>query len=278
MRCPSCGARNPEAADWCTQCYADLRSPQDEPGPAAGPDGTRVVEEEAAPVGEGSALRTGHGRFRTHEGELEWRCAVCGEWNPLGAGACTVCGTTFGRTLGGDEEPPLADVEPGTAVLTSGILPGAGHFMLGRTAQAVTRAAFFLFCLIGGYLLLRSAAASGQSLLPAFPLLLGAAIVWAGSIYDALALTAGQREVLTPRVLIWVIIAVVGLLLVSFIPGLLRVGQLGDETTQGSGEPGPPASAETVTVTETRTSQPSPTATTLPGLFPPVQPTPTPSR
>lgn len=253
MRCPRCNARNPEGADWCTQCYADLRPPSE---PAEPPEGGPAPEHEGAPAersgsGEGGPLRTGEGRFRTRDGELEWRCAVCAEWNPLGAGACTVCGTAFGRTLGGGDEEPLADVEPATVVLASGILPGAGHILLGRTAQGVTRAAIFLFCLVGGYLLLRSAAASGQSLLPASPLLLGAAIVWAGSIYDGLALTARQRELLTPRVLVWLVLGVVGLLLVSFIPGLLQVGRLGDEdVTPVQEQPGPPVPAETVTVTE----------------------------
>lgn len=279
MRCPSCGARNPEAADWCTQCYTDLRPAPEEPEPpAATPSGTTPradrppvdepeVEGEPSDRGEGQELRTGQGRFRTRDGELEWCCAVCGEWNPLGAGACMVCGTAFGRTLGGGEEEPLADVDQGTVVIASGILPGAGHILLGRTAQGVTRAVFFLFCLIGGYLLLRSAAASGQSLMPAFPLLAGAAIVWAASIYDALALTARQDELLTPRVLVWLIIGVVGLLLVSFIPGLLRVGQLGDDTTQVTDQPDVPAPVETVTVT----APPSETAGPAPG-FPPATP------
>lgn len=284
MRCPSCGARNAETADWCTQCYADLRPDPEEPETppeTSSEAGPRSEEERGGPPGaepsdrgEGGSLRTGQERFRTRDGELEWRCAVCGEWNGLGAGACVVCGTAFGRTLAGDEEEPPADVEQGTVVLASGILPGAGHILLGRTAQGATRAAFFLFCLIGGYLLLRSAASSGQSLMPAFPLLAGAAVVWAASIYDALALTARQDELLTPRVLVWLIVGVVGLLLVSFIPGLLRVGQLGDETTEVGDQPEVPAPVETVTVTAPPSEPAGPAPGVPPGPTPATSPTP----
>lgn len=268
MRCPRCGARNPEGADWCTQCYADLGPAPEEPETVPTPGEPADEDETAGVTGD---LRSGGGRFRTRDEQLEWRCAVCGEWNPLGAGACAVCGTPFGRTLGGEDEEQLADVEPGTVVLASGILPGAGHILLGRTAQGVTRAVFFLFCLVGGYLLLRSAATSGQSLLPAFPLLLGALVVWAGSIYDGLALTARQPELLTPRVLVWVVIGVVGLLLVAFIPGLLRVGQLGDQPT--GDQPEAPVPVETVTVTSAPTGGASPTA--APGAATPAATTPT---
>lgn len=235
MRCPGCGALNPESADWCSQCYADLRpaeetappvddataardvtgapsSPAPEPGGPAGP--TPRTEE----------LDTGAGRFRRRDGELEWRCAVCDDWNPLGAGACASCGTPFGRTVAGTPAPELEDVDQGTVVLASGILPGLGHILLGRQAQGITRALFFLFCALGGYLMLRSAAAAGQSVLPAVPLLLGAFTVWGLSIHDVLALTNRRPEMLTPRVLLWLVVGVIGLLLLAFVPGVLSVG------------------------------------------------------
>lgn len=270
MRCPACGALNPEGADWCSQCYADLRpapepepeagpgpgpGPEPEPGPGSGPepDRLRTGTADTDPTGgadaEAREFTTGAGRFRSVGEELEWSCAVCGEWNPLGSGACSVCGTAFGRTLSRDDRDELKDVDQGTVVLASGLLPGTGHILLGRTAQGATRATIFLFCLVGGYLLMRSAAASGQSVFPAVPLLLGAFLVWAGSIYDALALTSRQPELLTPRVLVWLVIGVVGLLLVSFIPGLLRVGQLEDEPAPAGVPTQDPRPAETVTVT-----------------------------
>lgn len=264
MRCPSCGALNPEGADWCSQCYADLRpEPEREPEPGLG-SVDRAPAADGDPAGGGPAdagetetLVTGGGRFRRTGEELEWRCAVCGEWNALGSGACTVCGTAFGRTLGQGDEEELKDVDQGTVVLASGLMPGAGHILLGRTAQGATRATIFLFCLIGGYLLLRSAAATGQSLFPAFPLLLGAFVMWAGSIYDALAVTSRQPELLTPRVLVWLVIGVVGLLLISFIPGLLRVGQLGDQQPAVDVPVDEPRPTETVTVTAPPATQPA---------------------
>ncbi len=167
------------------------------------------------------------GRFRRIGEQLEWRCAVCEHWNSVGSNTCSVCGTPFGRTLGIEaESPAVRDVDQATLVVASALLPGMGHVLLGRTVMGVVRALTYLAWLIGGWLLARSAAAAGQSILPAVPLLLGALAVWASSIYDALAVSTGGRELLTPRSFFWLVVVVVGLLVIGFVPSLLRVGNV----------------------------------------------------
>ncbi len=168
----------------------------------------------------------GGGRFRRIGDELEWRCGVCEHWNPVGSNHCSVCGTPFGRTLGVESETPVRYVDQATLVVVSAVLPGVGHVLLGRTVMGVVRALTFLAWLIGGWLLARSAAAAGQSILPAVPLFLGALAVWASSIYDALAASTGRQELLTPRAFFWLVVVVVGLLVIGFVPSLLRIGSV----------------------------------------------------
>ena len=219
MRCEQCGARNPEDATWCTQCYAVLAEPEatDPSGPATGPappsrpavgdgdDGPVVPVEGLAarplrvdpadlppmlrgladagpePTGPGSPSRhdsadaptdapppgqagapvpppplpgtteaaptepagapgepelLGDGRFRRSAEGLEWACGLCREWNPLERTTCRVCGTGFGEEPG-TGGPPAPDVEPAVLAGASVLLPGAGHLLLGRTAEEV---------------------------------------------------------------------------------------------------------------------------------------------
>ncbi|MBW3576512.1 MAG: hypothetical protein KY462_01990 [Actinobacteria bacterium] len=174
-------------------------------------------------------MRAGGGRFRKIDDELEWRCAVCEAWNPVGLTACNVCGSPFGRTLGepGDARE-LRPIEPWAAAAASAVLPGAGHGLLGRRGTATVRAVTYLLWLLGGLLLVRSAAAAGQTVLPAVPLLGGALALLVTSVHDAYMLAGGRSdELLTPRVFFWLVIAVSGGLMVSFIPAALRLGSGG---------------------------------------------------
>ncbi|MDP9021181.1 MAG: hypothetical protein M3N57_00475 [Actinomycetota bacterium] len=183
---------------------------------------------QTGPAGQ-TPLRAGGGRFRKVDDELEWRCAVCEHWNPVGVTACNVCGSPFGRTLGepGDAGE-LRPIEPWAAAAASAVLPGAGHGLLGRRGTATVRAATYLLWLLGGLLLVRAATAAGQTLLPAVPLLGGALALLVTSVHDAYMLADGRSdELLTPRVFFWLVVAVSGALMVSFIPAALRLGSGG---------------------------------------------------
>lgn len=267
--CPRCGARNPDSADWCTQCYADLRPPAETPATEHAVAEPAPGTPTAAPTG-----ASGGDRFRRVGEEVEWRCVVCRTWNPVGVTTCPVCGTPFGRTLGISDEPePLRDVDEGTALIASAILPGAGHIMLGRTAMGVVRAVTYLLWAVGGWILLRGAAGTEGSVLPAVPLLLGAFVLWVTSCWDAVML-AGERgpEVLTPRMFFWLVVGVVGLLIMSVVPAIMQAGtarQVEDDAPVDTG----PAPIQTVTVTEPAPVQTTPPAPGTVPTTPPFGPT-----
>lgn len=232
ITCPTCGARNPENAGWCSQCYTDLRTPA-EPPPATGtetaprPDATPAAPTPIAPTGTpaGDATADAGGRFRRSGEEFEWRCEVCATWNPVGTTACSVCGTSFGRSVGLEEEEPLRDVDEGTVLIASAFLPGLGHILLGRTGMGVVRALTYVIWLAGGWILLRGAAGTGGTVLPAVPLLLGAFLLWVASGYDAVALAGDRgREVLTPRIFFWLVVGVIGLLILAAVPAIVQAG------------------------------------------------------
>lgn len=267
MRCPSCGARNPDSAAWCTQCYQTFADegaapaeaeeasvPADaEPDaadhPDADPGGTRGPDAPVGPAPVASATGTGSDddgtvgevgapvgdaaardegeRFRGADGGLEWRCAVCSSWNPLEASACSICGAPFGRTVA-DEPETVVDRDATTVLLLSAVLPGAGHLALGRTVDGVVRAVMYVLWLAGALALLRAAAGTPAPALPAAPLGIGALALWVLSALDAVGLAEGSRDqLLTPRVFLWLVVGVVGALIAAFIPGMLQITDVG---------------------------------------------------
>lgn len=231
IRCPNCGAKNPESAAWCLQCFtpslrsdpaaaSTLPSVADDPGPTA-PD----ADPAAAPDRAGRRVDgVDTSRIRTGEEGVEWRCARCTNWNALDHATCVVCGATFDPT---PAEPPVAaTVSPAAALTAAAVLPGAGHWLLGRRAGAVSRAVLYVVWLIGGVALWREAAGAGQSVLPALPPLVGAAALWAGTLVDtrmALAGRGADRDVLGPRTLMWVVVGVVGGVLLAFVVTAARL-------------------------------------------------------
>lgn len=258
IRCPECGARNSSGAQWCTQCYTSLAAPaafaQDpEPGasdtgvpaapdasptgsppPPPPPPGAQPADDDgllpppppepgqATPVSEPRMLRSGDGRFRETDEGLEWVCGVCSEWNPIERVTCTVCSTPFGRSLGSEEPVERPDVPPAVLTVASLVLPGAGHWLLEMRGAAVLRAVLGIVWGAGGLTLFLQARASGQSFLPAIPLLLGWAVVAAGSANDAVVEGGGGgTRVLTGRFLLWLTLGVVGGTFAAVLVGVL---------------------------------------------------------
>ncbi|MFP5309361.1 MAG: zinc ribbon domain-containing protein [Actinomycetes bacterium] len=244
VRCPDCGAHNPESAPFCTQCFRSFAAPPPPPPPpapaveldldvelVAGPDtdptAPPAAGTDAAPAGRQDAEPEllGDGRFRRGPEGLDWACGRCGTWTPMERTTCPGCGARFGSELVGDGEPPLrTDVPPVAALVASALLPGAGHVLLGRPVAGIGRALLYVLWLVGGVLLLQGAAASEASLLPAMPLVAGAFVLLFGSVYDAHLLTSGStQQVLGSRTLLWLVVGVVGLTTIAFLGAALSL-------------------------------------------------------
>jgi hypothetical protein len=214
VRCPGCGAHNPDSAAWCSQCYARFEVDDAASAPAPAPAEPEPQVAADAPVPADASARD----VRTVGGEVEWRCARCDGWNPLFVDRCTTCG---GRREGFGE--PAAPPEPATRdagrlTLASAVLPGLGHVLAGRVGTGVARMLLAVLWLAGGAAIVAGAAGSAASAAPAAPLLLGAAAVWVGSVLDVRTLATGTgRERLGARTMLWLTSAVVGALVVLVV-------------------------------------------------------------
>ena len=99
MTCPHCGARNTADAPWCTQCLTPLAHVEDASPPAAPASAVRGDDGRTS----GPAADPDDRDFRTVDGEVEWRCRDCDQWNPMLARTCTVCGSPMpGADRSGD--------------------------------------------------------------------------------------------------------------------------------------------------------------------------------
>lgn len=232
MRCPDCGARNASTSDWCTQCYRrfgvpdqPLSTPEHAPesAPALTPEATPAqspsepapdaADHAPAPAEDASeqpdhVVDTGHD-VRARGDEVEWRCAVCDRWNLLTEPACTACMSPrqgFGEPVGRRSSP--REVGASKVLATSVLLPGLGHVLMARYGTGIARILLFLLWGLGAVGLARGASGA-STLAPALVLLLGAALVWAGTLLDARALVASSsQEVLSSRALLWLVVGV----------------------------------------------------------------------
>lgn len=223
IRCDACAATNGDTADWCSQCYAPLRTATPdvpEPAPAPAPEPAAAPELAAATAaaqdGERDRQPAAKG-FRRSGDTVEWECPACGEWSAVEAFACRVCATPLSARWLRTDTDDLTSAgrldEPWTAALAlSAVIPGAGHIGLRQYGSGFARAVLFAVWLLGGAALLVSGGA-----LAGAPLLAGAAVLWGGSLVDIVALRAGRREVLGGRALLWLVVAV---LLLSVVSGV----------------------------------------------------------
>jgi ribosomal protein L40E len=208
-RCPSCGALVATDAEWCGQCLASLRDPS--PTGASGPQAVGV----RAPFGRGE-----------REGPPSvWRCPTCDAENGLDANTCRICGTSFSRLFEDPATTPTAS--PGAAAAWSLLLPGLGHWLAGRRAEAVARfvlAAWILAMLV----ILLSSRVAGGGLGGAAPLVLvfamAAVALWVEAAVDGRRVAAGLAPIVSSRALLWACVALVALSIVLStllaVPGL----------------------------------------------------------
>lgn len=213
IRCDACGATNGDTADWCGQCYAPLRTAAEQaPAPAAA-EPLSADRDDAEGLLEPSLEG-----FRRRGGTVEWACPACGEWSTMETLACEVCATPLSaRWLAKDPDDSMPATgrldEPWTLALAlSAVVPGAGHIGLRHYGSGLARAVLFAVWLMGGIALLVSGGAVAGG-----PLLLGAGVLWGGSLADIAALRAGRREILGGRSLMWLVVAVLLLSILSVV-------------------------------------------------------------
>ena len=244
-RCPNCGALVGADAQWCGQCLQRLEPAGAAPDaggsatvppeliPGTGPSGNggppETEEREpptarAVPRGAPVATRRGGppsepmaGAVRAGERGIVWDCPTCQNENPLEASTCSVCGTPFASLVAPSEPPPA--VEPGRAAMFSLFYPGLGHYLVGRTAEAVARAVVFTFAIATGLTILIGGLRSGfGALLPLMVIsLVAAGAVYVLSTLDAGKVAQGDTQILTPRMLLYGATGLILMTLVFFI-------------------------------------------------------------
>lgn len=171
-----------------------------------------------------AAATSSDGRFRRTGEGLDWRCVTCDTWNPIERQTCVTCREPFARTLAPEQDEPRPEVNGTTAVGASILLPGSGHVMLGQGTAGALRIILYVIWLGGGIALLLAAARSGQPILPAVPLLLGALVVLFASVIEVQRTVSDDDTILlTPRVTLWLVVGVLGALMVSFLAAAMAV-------------------------------------------------------
>lgn len=212
MRCPQCGATNPDTATWCGQCLnrfdqpsappqaqQDAALPPAEEETFAIPDGGDVVAAETPAVPSPGATPAG---FRREGDEVQWQCPQCDRYNSIDAQHCEVCGTAFLDKFKSEEvEEPRNWT---AALLMTALAPGAGHIAVGRHGSGVARLVLYLGWVIGAAAV--AGFAGGRGALVITPLVLGALVLWAGSIVDVYRLQRGESELLGGRSLLWLVV------------------------------------------------------------------------
>jgi ribosomal protein L40E len=189
-RCPSCGALVSADADWCGQCFADLRPP---PVPPPPPEAS--AETPRKPAAAPAATAT-----TAEPSEAFWPCSVCGARNPIALEVCETCGTPFSAVMRGTARK---HVEPEAARKRSLLFPGAGHSMLGYPLDGFARSALFVLALVLALLLVIAVPHSGAALL-AIVLTVGLAIgVYILSAVEIDDLAARGHLIVPSKFLLW---------------------------------------------------------------------------
>jgi hypothetical protein len=205
-RCPRCGALVGENADWCGQCFADLRPAGREPVRPP------VITELPEPT---AWRQSSEAAVSTEVPEVGWPCGACGRRNAVELDVCAFCGTPFGQAY----DPPTdrRQVSPETAMRWSLAYPGLGHFRAGRGIEGMSRAVVFTWPLLTGIVFFSARPRGGLGAIGALGIgfLLCALVLYGVSALDARRIAQGRDQVLSSRTLLWFAAALVLLSVVS---------------------------------------------------------------
>lgn len=202
-RCPNCGALIGADATWCGQCFSRL---EDEPGGSRGAPEAPTPSAEAGSEGRAGQPPGTESRSPNRMQPPTWPCPTCGFENPIAEDACATCGTPFSALFA--EGPNVARIEPRKALVRSLIFPGLGHAALGRSADAVARAAMFIM-ILGLTAVVIASRPSSVGIAVLILYLCGALATYVFSALEAYRSAQGERPWLTSRQLLWVMVALV---------------------------------------------------------------------
>lgn len=217
-RCPSCGALVAVDADWCGQCLTSFRTP---PGSTPEPEPEDVLDAltetpalsvapglgtSQAPIGGAAGMAADEAADESRGPLPVWECPACGSENPFDGQVCSVCGTSFGRLF---EEREVSTVATPRDAAFAGLVPGVGHYRMGRHADGVVRMLVFVGCLL--VLGLFAFSASGRASAAITALFAVLILLCIGeSAYDAARLASDQRELVSAAQLIWLFLGAFG--------------------------------------------------------------------
>jgi hypothetical protein len=234
VRCPACGASNPQSAAWCGQCLRRFDEAGEAPAASQTPAApqTPVAPEPPAasqspavskpePVDERpppprlAAVSSPQRAVRREGDAVVWTCPACDSENPVEILNCSVCGTALASLFQPETQAPERQRSRGAVLGLSAVLPGAGHIAFGMAAAGLGRAVLYAWSLfVGVFLILRDVrrnAATVHGLGALF--LLAAAAVWLLSFAEASRALRGDRTLIAGgRSLTWATAALTFLL------------------------------------------------------------------
>jgi hypothetical protein len=119
-------------------------------------------------------------------------------------------------------------VAPRTAAVRSLMFPGLGHAAAGKPVEGLARGILFLWCAATGAALIAGHPAGGLGvLLPIAALFLVAALAFSAvTAVDAARLAAGDRQLVSPKSLLYGTAALMGLSIVSLFFVITRTGHV----------------------------------------------------
>ena len=200
-RCPNCGALVSEDAEWCGQCFTNLREPDPPPVPASTPSAAGAAPAEDAPEPAAEGPQEPAGAF--------WPCPVCGTRNPIVLEACEVCGTPFAAVMRGDSR---RDADPDAAFRRSLVFPGLGHAMLGYPLDGFARGAVFALAVLVAILLPLSVPTTALTILAVILSVAAAVGIYVLSASEVKRLAQRRGLLIESRFLLW---GAVGLMMVT---------------------------------------------------------------
>ena len=160
------------------------------------------------------------GAFTITETGIVWTCSRCETVNPLDASVCSVCGTTFADVIRPPDDRPQRD--PNTVAMYSLFFPGAGHWYLGLTEQAVARGVLSMWVVLVAVL-----SAIAGSMLMGVVFGLAALGLWIAAAHDAYreARHESAAVILKGRTFLYLVLGLLLLMVVLLVAAGVQAGR-----------------------------------------------------